>query len=426
MSLVSKNNVETNKFELEVLVPAEEFEKACERVYKKKVKRIEVPGFRKGHAPRKTIEKLYGEGIFFEDAVNDVYPGALQSAVEEAELEIVCRPEVEVTDVSKENGVTFKAVCTVKPEVIVKDYKGIKAAKEVAEVTDVEIAAEIDRMRERNARTVDVEGRAVENGDIVSIDFEGFLDGEPFDGGKAENFSLTIGSGQFIPGFEEQIIGHNAEEEFDVNVTFPEDYHAEELKGKGTTFKVKIHGISTKELPEADDEFAKDVSEFDTLEELKEDIRKRQAEANEKKAASEFENKLIDAVIENMEAEIPAEMYEVRIDEMIRDFEYRLQSQGLNLDMYLQYSGLDKDSFRKTFEAQAQRQVKIRLALEKIVEVEGIEPTEEEIEKEYARLAEAYKMDAEKLKPMIPAADVKKDVAVNKAIDLIRDSAVAE
>lgn len=426
MSLVSKNNVETNKFELEVLVPAEEFEKACERVYKKKVKRIEVPGFRKGHAPRKTIEKLYGEGIFFEDAVNDVYPGALQSAVEEAELEIVCRPEVEVTGVSKENGVTFKAVCTVKPEVVVKDYKGIKAAKEVAEVTDVDIAAEIDRMRERNARTVDVEGRAVENGDIVSIDFEGFLDGEPFDGGKAENFSLTIGSGQFIPGFEEQIIGHNAEEEFDVNVTFPEDYHAEELKGKETTFKVKIHGISTKELPEADDEFAKDVSEFDTLDELKEDIRKRQAESNEKKAASEFENKLIDAVIENMEAEIPAEMYEVRIDEMIRDFEYRLQSQGLNLDMYLQYSGLDKDSFRKTFEAQAQRQVKIRLALEKIVEVEGIEPTEEEIEKEYARLAEAYKMDAEKLKPMIPAADVKKDVAVNKAIDLIRDSAVAE
>lgn len=426
MSLVSKNNVETNKFELEVLVPAAEFEKACERVYKKKVKRIEVPGFRKGHAPRKTIEKLYGEGIFFEDAVNDVYSGALQSAVEEAELEIVCRPEVEVTDVSKENGVTFKAVCTVKPEVVVKDYKGIKASKEVAEVTDVDITAEIDRMRERNARTVDVEGRAVENGDIVSIDFEGFLNGEPFDGGKGENFSLTIGSGQFIPGFEEQIIGHNVGDEFDVNVTFPEDYHAEELKGKETTFKVKLHGISTKELPEADDEFAKDVSEFDTLEELKEDIRKRQAEANEKKAASEFENKLIDAVIENMEAEIPAEMYEVRIDEMIRDFEYRLQSQGLNLDMYLQYSGLDKDSFRKTFEAQAQRQVKIRLALEKIVEVEGIEPTEEEIEKEYARLAEAYKMDAEKLKPMIPAADVKKDVAVNKAIDLIRDSAVAE
>ncbi len=426
MSLVSKNNVETNKFELEVLVPAAEFEKACERVYKKKVKRIEVPGFRKGHAPRKTIEKLYGEGIFFEDAVNDVYPGALQSAVEEAELEIVCRPEVEVTDVSKENGVTFKAVCTVKPEVVVKDYKGIKASKEVAEVTDVDITAEIDRMRERNARTVDVEGRAVENGDIVSIDFEGFLNGEPFDGGKGENFSLTIGSGQFIPGFEEQIIGHNVGDEFDVNVTFPEDYHAEELKGKETTFKVKLHGISTKELPEADDEFAKDVSEFDTLEELKEDIRRRQAEANEKKAASEFENKLIDAVIENMEAEIPAEMYEVRIDEMIRDFEYRLQSQGLNLDMYLQYSGLDKDSFRKTFEAQAQRQVKIRLALEKIVEVEGIEPTEEEIEKEYARLAEAYKMDVEKLKPMIPAADVKKDVAVNKAIDLIRDSAVAE
>lgn len=426
MSLVSKNNVATNKFELEIQVPAEEFEKACERVYKRKGKRIEVPGFRKGHAPRKTIEKLYGDAVFYEDAVNDLYPSAIQSGVEEAKLEIVCRPEVEVTEVSKEKGVTFKAVCTVKPEVVVKNYKGIKASKDVAEVTDVDITAEIDRMRERNARTVDVEGRAVENGDITVIDFEGFLDGEPFKGGKGEKFSLTIGSGQFIPGFEEQIIGHNIGDEFDVNVTFPEDYHAEELKGKAVTFKVKLHGISTKELPEADDEFAKDVSEFDTLEELKEDIRKRQAEANEKKASAEFENKLIDNVIENMEAEIPEEMYEVRIDEMIRDFEYRLQSQGLSLDLYLQYSGLTKDSFRETFKEQAQRQVKIRLALEKIVEVEGIEPTEEEIEKEYARLAEAYKMDVEKLKPMIPAEDIKKDVAVNKAIDLIRDSAVAE
>ena len=426
MSLVSKNNVATNKFELEIQVPAEDFEKACEQVYKRKGKRIEVPGFRKGHAPRKTIEKLYGEGIFFEDAVNDVYPGALQSAVEEAGLEIVCRPEVEVTEVSKEKGVTFKATCTVKPEVTVKDYKGIKASKEVEEVTDVDVTAEIDRRRERNARTVDVEGRAVENGDIVNIDFEGFLDGVPFDGGKGENFSLTIGSGQFIPGFEEQIIGHNIGDEFDVNVTFPENYHAEELKGKPTIFKVKLHSISTKELPEADDEFAKDVSEFDTLDELKADIRKHLEEANEKKAADAFENKLIDTVIENMEGEIPQEMYEVRIDEMIRDFEYRLQSQGLNLDMYLQYSGLDRDSFRKTFEAQAQRQVKVRLALEKIVEVEGIAPTEEEVEAEYARLADAYKMDVEKLKPVISAEDVKKDVAVNKAIDLIKDSAVAE
>lgn len=426
MSLVSKNNVATNKFELEIQVPAEDFEKACEQVYKRKGKRIEVPGFRKGHAPRKTIEKLYGEGIFFEDAVNDVYPGALQSAVEEAGLEIVCRPEVEVTEVSKEKGVTFKATCTVKPEVTVKDYKGIKASKDVEEVTDVDITAEIDRRRERNARTVDVEGRAVENGDIVNIDFEGFLDGVPFDGGKGENFSLTIGSGQFIPGFEEQIIGHNIGDEFDVNVTFPENYHAEELKGKPTTFKVKLHSISTKELPEADDEFAKDVSEFDTLDELKADIRKHLEEANKKKAADAFENKLIDTVIENMEGEIPQEMYEVRIDEMIRDFEYRLQSQGLNLDMYLQYSGLDRDSFRKTFEAQAQRQVKVRLALEKIVEVEGIAPTDEEVEAEYARLADAYKMDVEKLKPVISAEDVKKDVAVNKAIDLIKDSAVAE
>ncbi len=426
MSLVSKNNVATNKFELEVSVSAEDFEKACEAVYKKRVKRIEVPGFRKGHAPRKTIEKLYGEGVFFEEAVNNVYPAALQAAVEEAELELVCRPEVEVTEVSKENGVTFKATCTVKPEVTVKNYKGIKASKKVEEVTDADVDAEIDRRRERNARTVDVEGRAVENGDIVNIDFEGFLEDKPFDGGKAENFSLTIGSGQFIPGFEDQIIGHNIGDEFDVNVTFPEDYHAEELKGKPTTFKVKLHSISTKELPAADDEFAKDVSEFDTLDELKADIRKHLEEANEKKAADEFENKLIDNVIENMEGEIPSEMYETQIDNMVQNFEYRLQSQGLNLDMYLQYSGLTRESFRKTFEAQAQRQVKVRLALEKIVELENIVPTDEEIEKEYARLAELYKVDVEKFKPMVPAEELKKDVAVNKAIDLIRGSAVAE
>ena len=354
------------------------------------------------------------------------YQKSVAEVIDELKLEVVDMPNIEVTEVSKENGVSFKATFTTKPEVEIKDYKGIKVNKTVKNVTDEDVANELKRYQEKDARIIDVTDRPLQKGDTAVFDFEGFVDGEAFEGGKAEHFSLEIGSGQFIPGFEEQIIGHNVGDEFDVNVTFPEDYHAEELKGKETTFKVKLHGISTKELPEADDEFAKDVSEFDTLEELKEDIRKRQAEANEKKAASEFENKLIDAVIENMEAEIPAEMYEVRIDEMIRDFEYRLQSQGLNLDMYLQYSGLDKDSFRKTFEAQAQRQVKIRLALEKIVEVEGIEPTEEEIEKEYARLAEAYKMDAEKLKPMIPAADVKKDVAVNKAIDLIRDSAVAE
>lgn len=425
MSLVSKNNVATNKFELEVKVSAEDFEKACQKVYQRRVKKIEIPGFRKGKAPRKTIEKLYGEGFFFEEAVNDVYPTAIQEAIQESGLEVVCPPEVDVEDISKENGVTFKAVCTVKPEVTVKDYKGIKASKDVKEVTDEDVNKEIDRMRDRNSRTITVEDRAAANGDTVIIDFEGFVDGEAFEGGKAEKFSLTLGSGQFIPGFEDQVVGHNTGDEFDVNVTFPEEYHAENLKGKPAVFKIKLHEITAKELPEADDEFAKDASEFDTLDELKADIRKKLEDANERAASNEFENKLIDTVIENMEGEIPTEMYEVRIDEMIRDFEYRLQSQGMSLDLYLQYTGLNRDSFRKTFEAQAQRQVKIRLALEKIVEMENIVPTEEEIDKEYTRLAEGYKMDVERLKGLIPAADVSKDVAVNKAIDMIRDSAVA-
>ncbi len=426
MSLVSKNNVATNKVELEIKISAEDFDKACEKVYRKRVKRIEIPGFRKGKAPRKVIEKLYGEGFFFEEAVNDLYPETVSGAVTEAGLEIVCPPTADVTEISKENGVTLKVVCTTKPEVSVKNYKGIKASKEVKEVTDEDVNAEIERLRNRNARTITVEDRAAENGDTVIIDFEGFVDGTAFEGGKAEKFSLTLGSGQFIPGFEDQIVGHNTGDAFDVNVTFPEEYHAENLKGKPAVFKVVLHEINAKELPEADDEFAKDVSEFDTLDALKDDIRKRQAESNEKAAADAFENKLIDAVIENLEGEIPEEMYEVQIDEMIRDFEYRLNQQGLQLDMYLQYTGMNKDSFRKTFAAQAERRVKVRLALEKIVELEKIEATEDEINQEYTRLAEGYKMDVEKLKEIIPSADVAKDIASNKAIDLIRDSAVAE
>ncbi len=424
MSLVSKNNVATNKFELEVHVPADEFEKACQNAYLKRVKKIEVPGFRKGKAPRKTIEKLYGEGIFFEDAINAVYPVALEAAVEEAGLELVARPMVDVTDVSKEDGFTFKATCIVKPEVSVKNYKGIKASKEVKEVTDEDIDKEIDRLRNRNARTISVSDRAAQNDDVVVIDFDGSVDGVPFDGGKAEKFDLTLGSGQFIPGFEDQIVGHNVGDEFDVNVKFPEDYHAEELKGKDSVFKVKIHEINAKELPDADDEFAKDVSEFDTLAEMKEDIKKKLTEQNEKTATTEFENKLIDEVIANMEGEIPEEMYESRIDEMIRDFDYRLRSQGMDINVYLQYTGMDMDSFRLTFKEQAEKQVKIRLALEKVVELEKIEATDEDLEKEYQRIADSYNMELDKVKTMLPAADLMADVAVNKAVDLIKDSAV--
>ena len=424
MGLVSKNNVATNKFELEVHVPADEFEKACQNAYLKRVKKIEVPGFRKGKAPRKTIEKLYGEGIFFEDAINAVYPVALEAAVEEAGLELVARPMVDVTDVSKEDGFTFKATCIVKPEVSVKNYKGIKASKEVKEVTDEDIDKEIDRLRNRNARTISVSDRAAQNDDVVVIDFDGSVDGVPFDGGKAEKFDLTLGSGQFIPGFEDQIVGHNVGDEFDVNVKFPEDYHAEELKGKDSVFKVKIHEINAKELPDADDEFAKDVSEFDTLAEMKEDIKKKLTEQNEKTATTEFENKLIDEVIANMEGEIPEEMYESRIDEMVRDFDYRLRSQGMDINVYLQYTGMDMDSFRLTFKEQAEKQVKIRLALEKVVELEKIEATDEDLEKEYQRIADSYNMELDKVKTMLPAADLMADVAVNKAVDLIKDSAV--
>ncbi len=423
MALVSSNKVETNKYELIVAIGAEAFEAAVEKVYRKSVKKISVPGFRPGKAPRKMIEKLYGEGVFFEDAVNDLYPSALADAVEEAKLELVDRPEVEITKIEKAEGVEFKATCIVKPEVEVSDYKGIKAEKTVKTVTDEDLNGELNRMADRNARVVSVEDRAAENGDITVIDFEGFVDGKAFDGGKGEGYSLTLGSGQFIPGFEDQIVGHNIDDEFDVNVEFPAEYQAEELAGKPAVFKVKLHEIKTRQLPAIDDEFVKDVSEFDTLEQLKEDITKKLQEQYDKAAETEVENQLIDTVIANMKAEIPEVMYENRVDESVREFEYRLQSQGMSLDLYLQYTGMEMDSFRKTFREQAEKQVKIRLALEKIVELENIEPSAEEIEAEYAKMAESYNMEAEKIKAYIPEKELAKDLAVNKAIDLIKDSA---
>ena len=423
MSLVETKNVATNKYELTVKVDADKFNEAIEKVYRKNVKKIDVQGFRKGKAPRKMIEKLYGEGVFFEDAINDLYPAALQEAIEESKLEVVARPELEIESVSKEEGFTFKATCVTKPEVEVKDYKGIEVEKEVKEVTDEDVDTKLHAMQEKNARMVDIEDRAAENGDTVVFDFEGFVDGTPFEGGKAEKFSLVLGSGQFIPGFEDQIVGKKIGEEFDVNVTFPEEYHAEELKGKPAVFKCKLHEIKVKELPELDDEFAKDASEFDTLDELKADLKAKAQEANEKAASDEVENKLIDVVISNMTGEIPEEMYEARVDDMVQDFGHRLQSQGLNLETYLQYTGMEMDSFRKTFREQAEKQVKIRLALEKIVALENITIDDAAIEEEYKKLADAYQMDVEKIKGFVPAAEFTKDLAVNKAIDLIKDSA---
>ncbi len=424
MSLINTNKLDTNKYELTIKVDAESFGKAIDKAYKQNVKKINVPGFRQGKAPKSMVEKLYGEGVFFEDAINELYPAALAEAIEEAKLEVVARPEVDMKSVEKADGFEFTAICIVKPEVEVKDYKGVKTEKTVKAVSDEDVDARIDAMRNRNSRLVDVTDRAAQNGDTVVIDFDGYVDDVAFDGGKAEQFSLELGSGQFIPGFEEQVEGKTIGEEFDVNVEFPAEYQAEELKGKAATFKCKLHEIKGKELPEIDDEFAKDVSEFDTLVELKADIKAKMEETAQKEANDAVENTLIDAVIENMTAEIPVEMNEARIDDMVRDFEYRLQSQGMNIDTYLQYTGMPMESFRQTFEEQAAKQVKIRLALEKIVELENITISMEDVDAEYQKVADSYKMDVEKVKSFIPVEDFTKDLAVNKAIDLIKDNAV--
>lgn len=422
MNLIENKNVDTNKFQLIVEVGADQFEPAVEKAYRKNVKKMNVPGFRKGKAPRKMVEKLYGEGVFFEDAVNELYPAALQQAVEEAQLQLVARPEVEITQVDQ-NGFTFTATCIVKPEVTVKNYKEIAVEKEIKAVTDEDIDNRLKSLQEKNGRTVNVEDRPAQDGDTVVFDFEGFVDGEAFDGGKAEQYTLVLGSHQFIVGFEEQICGKSVGEEFDVNVSFPEKYHVENLQGKPALFKCKLHEIKAQELPELDDEFAKDTSEFDTLEELKADIRKKTEQANEKAAEDAVENKLIDIIIENMEAVVPEEMYQARIDDMVRDFQYRLQSQGLNLETYMQYTGMNMESFRKTFYEQAQRQVKIRLALEEIVKLENISVDDETVEAEFAKLAENYKMEVEQVKNFVPVEEFKQDIAVNKAIDLVKETA---
>ena len=423
MSLKSQNKIDTNRVELEVVVDAENFEKGLAAAFKKQSKKISIPGFRKGKAPRAFVEKYFGKEVFYEDAVNALYPDALDEAVKEAGLEVIQdKIDFDVKEVGPQ-GFTFTAALTTKPEVTIENYKGIEAVKKSAEVTDEDIDAEIKKVQERNSRMVTVEDRAAQNDDIAVIDFEGFLDGEPFEGGKGENYSLTLGSGQFIPGFEEQIVGHNTGDEFEVNVTFPEDYQAEELKGKATTFKCKLHEIKMKELPEVDDEFVKDVSEFDTLADYKEDLKKKLAESKEKEAADDLENQLIDKLVELVQGEIPEAMYENKIADSIREFGYRLQSQGLNLDTYMKYTGMNVDQMKEGFRPQAERQVKLRLALEKIAALEELKAGEEDLNQEYQKIAEQYKMEADKIKELIPAAELEKDICVEKAINLVRDNA---
>ena len=411
MSLKATNNVETNKYELEIEISAEDFEAAIEKAYLKARKNIAMPGFRKGKAPRKLIEKEYGEQVFFEDAVNLLYAPVVNGAVEESGLELVTRPEVEVTEISKENGVKLKATCITKPEVEVKDYKGIEVEKVVNPVTDEDINKQLDALREKNVTVETVDDRAAENGDDVVIDFEGFKDDVAFEGGKAEDFTLSLGSGQFIPGFEDQIVGHNAGEDFDINVTFPEEYQVKELAGAPAVFKIKLKSISKKVMPELDDDMVKDSTEFDTVDEYKADVKKKLEEANDK-------------VIENMTVEIPQVMFDNRVNEMISELEQRLAPQGISLDLYMQYTGQTIDTVKKAYAEQAEKQVKLRLALEKIAKLENIEVTEDELKAEFDKLAEAYKLDIDQIKQFIHDDDLKKDIAVGKAVDLIKDAAV--
>ena len=424
MSLKSSNKVDTNRYQLEVAVDAEAFENAVEQAYKRQNKKISIPGFRRGKAPRKFVEKYYGEQVFYEDAINALYPKAMEDAIHEASLETIDdKVDFELVSADK-NGLVFKATVTTKPEVSIENYKGITAWKKKVEVADKDVDDELARVQERNARMVTVEDREAQNGDIVEIDFDGSVDGRQFEGGKAENYNLTLGAGQFIPGFEEQVAGHKTGDEFDVTVTFPEDYQAKELAGKEAVFKIKLHEIKKKDLPAIDDDFVKDVSEFNTLDEYKTDIRKKITDSREAAADDAVDNQLIDKLVDLAKAEIPQAMFENRIDDDIRDFAYRLQSQGMNLETYMKYTGLDKDGLRGQFRPQAERQVKLRLALEKIGELEAIKPSDEDVENEFKKLADAYHVDVDRVKKTIAAEDIAKDIAVEKAFDLVKEKAV--
>lgn len=416
---------ETNRYELDITVDAEKFADAVKKAYAQNGKKINVPGFRRGKAPMSIIEKYYGESVFYEDALNILYPEAVQSAIEESKLDYVDdKIDFDLVSIGKDTGVEFKIVITVKPEVEIDGYKGLKAEKVKAVVTDEEIDEEVARIADRNSRMVTVEDRAAAKDDTVVIDFDGYVDGKAFEGGKGESYSLLLGSNSFIPGFEDQIIGHNTGDEFDVNVTFPEDYHAKELAGKLAVFKVKVHEIKVKEMPTIDDEFAKDVSEFDTLADYKADLKKKALERKEKQAEADVENQLVEQLVGLVKAEIPQAMIERRAEQSVEEFAYRLQSQGMDMKTYLKYMGGSIDDFKKTFLPQAENQVKIRLALEKIAELEKIELSKEDIDAEYEKLAKDYGMESDKVKDAIPEKALSEDLVVTKAMDLVKANAV--
>ena len=425
MNLVKSEKSESSMHYLEFAIDKATFDAAVEKVYRKQVKNINVPGFRKGKAPKSVIEKMYGTGVFYEDAINDLIPQNYEAAVKEAGITPVAQPEIDIVSLD-ENGLVLSAKVAVKPEMQIKDYKGIEVVKTVAEVTDEQIDRELELLRERNSRELEITDEAAQMGDIVKIDFDGSVDGVAFDGGKGTDYSLKLGSGSFIPGFEEQIAGHTIGEEFDVNVTFPEDYHAAELAGKASVFKTKINAISRIELPELDDEFAKEASEFDTIDELKADIKAKIQERNEKQAENEFEEKLIEALIEKLEGEIPEAMFVNETENFVRDFDNRLRSQGMDMNMYFKYTGLTIEALREQMRPQAERQVKARLALETIAALEGVAVSEEEINEEYQRIADAYHLDVEQVKSMLDDASIIADLQVKKAMDIVKESAVVK
>ena len=425
MNLIKSEKTDKGVWTLQFSVDKDTFAKAVSDSFRKNSGKITVPGFRKGKAPRAVVEKMYGKGYFYEDAFNAVLPAAFDEALKESKLDMVGQPDFDVVSVSDEDGVVFSAKVSVRPDVKIENYFGIEAEKTVAPVTDEEVDQEIKTLQERNSRETDLdEGGKAEMGDICTIDFDGSIDGVPFDGGKGSDYPLKLGSGNFIPGYEEQVAGHTLNETFDVKVSFPEDYHVKELAGKPAVFKTTIHKIQHIELPALDDDFAKDFTEFDTFDEYKKDVKAKIAKRHEDEADSAFESAVLDALIEKVDAEIPEAMFVAETENFVRDYDNRLRMQGLDLKTYFQYTGLDLDKLRAQLRPQAEKQVRLRLALEKIADLEKLEATEDDINGEIKRIADAYQMKEEDVRKAVPLDSVAEDMKVKKAMDLVKEKAI--
>lgn len=420
---VKMEQLENSKVKLELEISSEKFQEGIQKAYIKMANRFSIPGFRKGKAPRKMVEQYYGEGVFYEEAINLLFPEVYTAAIDETGIEPVAQPEVDIKDFNDDKSLVLTVEVVVKPEVALGKYKGVSVKKVEHHVTAAQVKAELEQLRERNARVITVEDRAIKKGDTATIDYEGFIDGVPFDGGKGEGHPLEIGSGQFIPGFEDQLIGKKTGEEVEVNVEFPQEYHAPELAGKPALFKVKIHKITMKELPALDDEFAKDVSEFDTLEELKADTKEKLTKRAKDQAHAEQEDLVLEKVVENAKVEIPQVMVDERIDQTIDEYNMRLSQQGFSLDKYLELTGSSMDDFRKQTAPMAEKQVKTRLVLEAIAKAEAIEATEEDLDAEFAKMAEMYGIEVDVVKKSVPASELQHDVAIRKTVEMLVNEA---